>query len=323
MLYIGEQAILVEVQKHASTFLIGDETFDLLPNKIENAILSSANWNRALKYTNTNHPLFTLIGYFMIRFEIYLSDNKIVCLSKNSFEQKILNQSKFQNEFLQEIFDFRNRNLKHFQVKSLPSNVETLNIIEKIDLNLNHVWMGENYKPDKTKYKVYFKTGKFSFEQNSRNQSIYSFENENFQNWDLIDFKTGMFYLQGEFNLNVSVNLTFEKEDKILAQEIMKQLVAEINTSDDFTPDTKPWHLYNVTRNEEIIVETFEKYANNFEYLELTDYLNQLFKTIKINFFPTIFANKAIQKLLFQIAQTDESKTDLENNIQRFNLWTI
>ncbi|PPE06058.1 hypothetical protein [Williamsoniiplasma lucivorax] len=319
MLYIGEQAVLIEVQTKDDLYLIGDEIFEVLPNKIASGILSSANWNRALRYKNNHHDQFHHLGYFLIRFELYLKDRQIICLSKNSFEQKILQQNKFQNEFLQEIFTFRNRNLKHFKPSTIPVDVDDMNLVDQINLDFNRVWMSDNYQVNKSKFKLYFKTGPFAFEQNKHNQTIYYFENKHFQNWDLIDFKTSLFYLQGSFGLNVQAHLILEKENKQLAQEIMEQLVNEIKNSQTIKTNLKPWHLYNVTQDEQIIIATLNELGKQLEYTELIDYLNQLFKTLKINYFPLLFANPEIQKIFTKTAKTEASQSDLQKNIARFN----
>lgn len=320
MLFIGEQAVLIEVQQSTDQYLIGNEIFATLPTKILNKIQITANWNRALRYLNDKNEKFNQLGFALIRFDLYLKDELIICLSKNSFEQKILNQTKFQNEFLSQIFNFRNRNQQLQISKPFPQNFD-LEVVQEFLPDLNRCWISDNFPLKNHKFKILFKQNfDFKIEKTKYGQVIY-YSNFDFQNWDLFDLKSNLFYQEGRYQFNVEVCLKLISEKSDLKIDFLNHLIIAIQTTHDVPEQHKNWHLFNVTNDYQYLVTELKQIFEKQNLIQGLDYLEGLFKELQNNYFSILFANLETKKTFFQFIKNSEEKTKLQELISRYGIF--
>ncbi|ATZ18513.1 hypothetical protein ESOMN_v1c01280 [Williamsoniiplasma somnilux] len=326
MLFIYNQNILVEIKElEKNHFLIGDTIYDNLPQSLIDDAFNLSNWNRALKFKTIETTTKILKnGFFIIKFEVYYdyANSKIVTISKNQFHQKVLEQNLFKNDFLQTVFDFRNRNKQNYQTKTLQQNFFDKNFVEvinEINLDLNRCLINDDFETKNNKFKVLFKMGtKFKIEQNELSQTIYTLPFSD-SNLTLIDFKTNKIYIKGQFSWKYNLNLDLVYEDKILINDLKTLLVNNIVEHTDVK--FKNWHLFNATYDPKYLVDEIAFLStNNFDVIN--NYLKALFNEMRINFYSSLYQNQEVKNALALTAKTPEEKTTLITEINRYSVFT-
>ncbi|PPE04911.1 hypothetical protein EELLY_v1c05970 [Entomoplasma ellychniae] len=120
MYYFDKQNILIEIKevivKEQLLFLVGDEIFSNIPDKYLKTAFIPVNWNRALKFlTKIDKDLQCEIirtGYMPLEIHIYLDfiNKTTALLTQDNFFYQIIEKPLFKNQFMKQVFDFKNRN---------------------------------------------------------------------------------------------------------------------------------------------------------------------------------------------------------------------
>lgn len=327
MIFIGEQAVLIEIKQknNLEKYLIGDQYFENLNSEILSKIFCSANWNRALKYLTIEDSQYKHLGYFMIRFQLYLNKQKqkIVCLTKKGFEQNIINQKKFQVEFIKDIFNFRNRNRNNYPLRKIDDYSTNIEFIDELIINFNRCFVSNNvsfYKKDK--FRIIFKyDSEFGFEHSRTNQLVYYFP-FNMGNIDILDIKNKIAYSFGTFCLNnecVSVSLITKWFVDDLIQSFFNQAIWYIKNS-LLTKELLNWHMFNITNDNNFLKNEIVNLTSKVLLNDFIKNIDKISKILKINYWPLILSDPVLMKIVVNCYQNPDDQGKIESLFIRYSI---
>ncbi|WFQ93202.1 hypothetical protein MFERI15181_00092 [Mycoplasma feriruminatoris] len=325
MFYYSTHSVLIQINKENDYYLIGDQKYLQVPSYVLNSLYTSANWNRALKYYCLKGDL---IGYYMLKFDIYLDfkTNSLNLLTKNSFFNQIINQTRFQTEFIQKVLDHKHR---HRLVLNNNINIDEQFINDHNPIVFQDILRMQSIdrflitdQIDLYKYKfkdLFVLSDKFEFVITNKNQRIYKIP-RTLLNIDtkpiFIDLTNYKAYLNTTLNWSNQIVLEIEYEDFININNLKNQLIELFKTN--FKTNSN-WHLYNLTLDQIYLVLAINEVFENNSFVVSIKLLEDTFKKLLINYFFMIFRSKELISLLKTYIKTDEDNLIFNNLINRYN----
>nr|VZR96997.1 hypothetical protein MF5295_00093 [Mycoplasma feriruminatoris] len=325
MFYYSTHSVLIQINKENDYYLIGDQKYLQVPSYVLNSLYTSANWNRALKYYCLKGDL---IGYYMLKVDIYLDfkTNSLNLLTKNSFFNQIINQTRFQTEFIQKVLDHKHR---HRLVLNNNINIDEQFINDHNPIvfqdilrmqSIDRFLITDQIDLDKYKFKdLFVLSDKFEFVITNKNQRIYKIP-RTLLNIDtkpiFIDLTNYKAYLNTTLNWSHQIVLEIEYEDFININNLKNQLIELFKTN--FKTNSN-WHLYNLTLDQIYLVLAIKEVFENNSFVVSIKLLEDTFKKLLINYFFTIFRSKELISLLKTYIKTDEDNLIFNNLINRYN----
>ncbi|WFQ91507.1 hypothetical protein MFERI14815_00093 [Mycoplasma feriruminatoris] len=325
MFYYSTHSVLIQINKENDYYLIGDQKYLQVPSYVLNSLYTSANWNRALKYYCLKGDL---IGYYMLKVDIYLDfkTNSFNLLTKNSFFNQIINQTRFQTEFIQKVLDHKHR---HRLVLNNNINIDEQFIDDHNPIifqdilrmqSIDRFLITDQIDLDKYKFKdLFVLSDKFEFVITNKNQRIYKIP-RTLLNIDtkpiFIDLTNYKAYLNTTLNWSHQIVLEIEYEDFININNLKNQLIELFKTN--FKTNSN-WHLYNLTLDQIYLVLAIKEVFENNSFVVSIKLLEDTFKKLLINYFFIIFRSKELISLLKTYIKTDEDNLIFNNLINRYN----
>lgn len=346
MLFLQTRTVLVEITKvnqDQSSYLIGDQKFEFIPQSIWKASFKNANWNRALKYEVDSiiktmyQGVNSTSRYFALRFDLYLDFNptRVVYLAFNKFTNQILNQESFALTMLPKILvSYQKNNQTFLKLNDDQLTKNYLELTHQPLIDINGFLVNANFDISDPNYRWNYliklgKENKISF--SNHQQLIYEIDEKLFDDswlatFHLVDLIKQQVYCQGyvEVQNHHHLKLAINYEEPLIFL-IRNRVIRALESR--FAPilearQTEFFHYYNLTQDVKYLVEFMET-TRNLTYFAWKSLCQKIFESLNLNYDDLLYSLKEIKPFLFTKVTDLKALNDLTNNLHRFGNLTF